>query len=163
AEEQRAASEHLGVLVDTCPLGILVANGNGELVLANERARSLFGLGEDFRTESLGHYIPPLRNVLKDGGAKAGQRTELECRARRRAKTDRSERQPLRGSQSRQPGGIEQSDGVARKARLGTIDSGRTRTAPPAGSADRHGARSHVDRGPVEWHRCRVGVGRSPA
>ena len=87
-EEQMAlrkeAQEQLSVLIETSPAAILILDGGGTVMLANESAEHVFGFGPGKLTgERIHLYLPALETVPVGEGQRS-LRSNLECRGHRR-------------------------------------------------------------------------------
>ena len=83
AEARREAEEQLAFVIDSSPVAILTADGDGRILLANAAAHRLFAVaGETLPGQSISRYVPALGHVPSVGGAQSF-RTEMQCRGER--------------------------------------------------------------------------------
>jgi len=82
---RKEAEQQVRILIETSPLAILTLNHQGNIELANESARDLFGFGDDpLQGADVGPYLPILHRMLHNPRPGANLRTNVECRAHRR-------------------------------------------------------------------------------
>jgi len=83
SQQRREAEEQLQMLVNSSPAAILTVGSSGEILLANDAARELFGseVG-DLQGQPIDTYIPALNKALKSGQSRL-YRTAIQCRAQR--------------------------------------------------------------------------------
>ena len=73
------------ILIETSPLAILTLDHAGQVALANESARELFGFEEEaLQGTSVAPYLPILYRMLKSPRSATNLRTNVECKAQRR-------------------------------------------------------------------------------
>lgn len=78
------AQEQLSVLIQTSPAAILIVDGNGRALLANESAEQMFGYGSGkLIGELMYSYLPALKTVPVGDGHRS-LRSSLECRGERK-------------------------------------------------------------------------------
>jgi len=83
AEARREAEEQLEFLIDSSPVAILTADGEGRVLLANSAAHRLFGLAAGaFPGRHISRYVPALGRVPSVEGAHSFH-TEMQCRGER--------------------------------------------------------------------------------
>jgi len=83
SRQRREAEEQLQMLVNSSPAAIFTVGSSGEILLANDAARELFGAErEDLQGQPIGNYIPALQKAL-EGGRSRLYRTAIQCRAQR--------------------------------------------------------------------------------
>jgi len=84
---RRGLEEQLEHLVETSPIAIVSANGEGKILLANEAAHRLFATAEEFTGSSISRLLPAFSNILQQsrGTAEAAQqfRTLMQCKGHR--------------------------------------------------------------------------------
>ena len=84
SEARRAAEEQLRVLVETSPAAILLADANGEILMANDAAHRMLGVSSgQMPGRTIHRYLPSLRNVLAGGGSRQSFRTAMQARGQR--------------------------------------------------------------------------------
>ena len=76
------AEAQLRVLVESSPAAILVADGDGTILQANESASRLLGLPEPPLQKRIDDYVPSMASVRLAEAAGPGFRTTLECLGR---------------------------------------------------------------------------------
>lgn len=78
------AQEQLSVLIETSPAAILILDGAGAVLQANESADQMFGFARGKLTgERIGVYLPAL-DTVPVGEGRRSLRSSLECRGHRR-------------------------------------------------------------------------------
>jgi two-component system sensor kinase FixL len=81
---RKEAQEQLSVLIETSPAAILILDGAGAILQANESADQMFGFGRGKLTgERIGLYLPAL-DTVPVGEGRRSLRSNLECRGHRR-------------------------------------------------------------------------------
>jgi two-component system, LuxR family, sensor kinase FixL len=82
---RQEAEQQVRILIETSPLAILTLDHAGQIALANESARGLFGFEDDSMPGTdITPYLPILYRMLKSPRAAANLRTNVECKAQRR-------------------------------------------------------------------------------
>jgi signal transduction histidine kinase len=71
----------LRAVVETSPIAIVTCQPTGTILMTNESARALLGIGDAGETQTLLRYLDALGGWLEK--AQEGWRTDLECRGRR--------------------------------------------------------------------------------
>ncbi len=80
------AEQQLRVLVETTPAAILISDQEGKVVLANQAAHQMLGLGvETLVGEPVGRFLPPLATLPQVDSSGQILRTALECKGRRKS------------------------------------------------------------------------------
>uniref|UniRef100_Q01WC5 histidine kinase n=1 Tax=Solibacter usitatus (strain Ellin6076) TaxID=234267 RepID=Q01WC5_SOLUE len=81
---RKEAEQQVRILIETSPLAILTLNHSGQIALANESARNLFGFGDDsLQGADVSPYLPILNRMLHNARPGANLRTNVECKAHR--------------------------------------------------------------------------------
>jgi len=84
---RRGLEEQLEHLIETSPIAIVSADGEGKILLANEAAHRLFATAEDFTGASISRLLPAFSNIpqQRNGNPANGQqfRTLMQCKGRR--------------------------------------------------------------------------------
>lgn len=81
---RKEAQDQLAVLIDTSPAAILIVDEAGKVLLANESAEHMLGLGSGKLVgERIHPYIPAIETVPVGEGRRS-LRSNLECRGHRR-------------------------------------------------------------------------------
>lgn len=79
------AEKQLEVLIETSPLAILTLGNTGDILLANESARQLFGCeNHAMQNQPVEPYLPILNRMLHSARLGANIRTNVECKGQRR-------------------------------------------------------------------------------
>lgn len=82
---RQEAEQQVRILIETSPLAILTLNHLGQVALANESARELFGFGDgSLQGADVGPYLPILNRMLHNPRPATNLRTNVECKATRR-------------------------------------------------------------------------------
>jgi len=77
------AEEQLAVLIESSPAAVFTTDARGTILLANQAAHRLFGVGSDsLRGRSVQDFLPSLGRVVA-GEKRAPIRTAMQCRGRR--------------------------------------------------------------------------------
>jgi two-component system sensor kinase FixL len=81
---RKDAEEQLKVLVHSSPAAIFTTRSDGSILLANEAANRLFGLGPGaLPGQCIGEYLPSLANVAALGGSRQTFSTGMQCQGRK--------------------------------------------------------------------------------
>jgi PAS domain S-box-containing protein len=80
---RRGLEEQLKHLIETSPIAIISADGEGRILLANEAAHRLFTLAEEFRGVSIGALLPAFQNMPPQRESDQGFRTLMQCKGHR--------------------------------------------------------------------------------
>ena len=81
---RKEAEQQVRILIDTSPLAILTLDHAGQIALANESARELFGLGDgSLQGADVSPYLPILTRMLHNPRQGANLRTNVESKAYR--------------------------------------------------------------------------------
>ena len=81
---RRGLEEQLEHLIETSPVAIVSADGDGRILLANEAAHRLFATTEAFQGLSIDALVPAFRNIPRQRESDQGFRTLMQCRGHRR-------------------------------------------------------------------------------
>ncbi len=81
---RKEAEQQVRILIETSPLAILTLNHAGQIALANESARELFGFDESPQGADVSPYLPILNRMLHNPLSGPNLRTNVECKANRR-------------------------------------------------------------------------------
>ena len=76
--------EQLEHLIETSPIAIVSADGEGHILLANEAAHRLFSTSQDFGDTSIAHLLPAFNNIPRQRESDQGFRTLMQCKGHRR-------------------------------------------------------------------------------
>src|SRR5205814_9541451 len=78
------AEEQLKVLIESSPAAVFTTNSEGSVLLANEAAHRLFGVGQGaLPGRSIHEFLPSLVNVQSPDEKRRPVRTAMQCRGRR--------------------------------------------------------------------------------
>ena len=81
---RRGLEEQLEHLIETSPVAILSADGDGRILLANEAAHRLFGTSADtFKGTPIDRLLPAFATVPHLGDRNRGIRTLMQCKGHR--------------------------------------------------------------------------------
>jgi two-component system sensor kinase FixL len=80
---RRGLEEQLEHLIETSPVAIVSADGDGCILLANEAAHRLFTMAEDCRGTSIGKLLPAFNVIPGRRDAAQGFRTLMQCKGHR--------------------------------------------------------------------------------
>ena len=81
---RRGLEEQLEHLIETSPIAIVSADGEGRILLANEAAHRLFSTSQDFGGTSIAHLLPAFNNIPRQRESDQGFRTLMQCKGHRR-------------------------------------------------------------------------------
>lgn len=83
-EARRSAEEQLRVLVETSPAAILLADANGDILMANDAAHRMLAVPTgQMPGRTIHRYLPSLRNVLVGATSRQSFRTVMQARGQR--------------------------------------------------------------------------------
>jgi len=80
---RRGLEEQLEHLIETSPIAILSADGDGHILLANEAAHRLFTTADDFHGVPIGALLPAFNNIPSQRESDQGFRTLMQCKGQR--------------------------------------------------------------------------------
>ncbi len=81
---RRSLEEQLEHLIETSPVAIVSADGEGKILLANEAAHRLFANAEDFIGASISGLLPAFSNLPRQDAIGQQFRTLMQCKGHRR-------------------------------------------------------------------------------
>lgn len=82
---RRGLEEQLEHLIETSPVAIISADGDGRILLANEAAHRLFASSaESFEGSSINLLLPSFSNIPRQRESEQGFRTIMQCKGYRR-------------------------------------------------------------------------------
>lgn len=81
---RRGLEEQLEHLIETSPVAIVSADGDGRILLANEAAHRLFATTDEFQGLPIGSLLPAFKNIPRQRESEQGFRTLMQCKGRRR-------------------------------------------------------------------------------
>lgn len=84
SEARREAEQQLKILIESSPAAIFTADGNGNVLMANEAAHRMLSVQEGaLPGKALHRYLPSLRNVAGPDAPQQFFRTVMQARAQR--------------------------------------------------------------------------------
>lgn len=84
AKLRQEAEDQLRILVESSPAAIVTIDATGKILVANDAAKSLFGLDETTPVgQSIAEFLPALRTAV-EAQRPSQFRTELRCRGKRK-------------------------------------------------------------------------------
>lgn len=80
---RRGLEEQLENLIETSPVAIVSADGDGNILLANEAAHRLFATSQEFTGTSINSLLPAFKNIPQHRQTDPGFRTIMQCKGHR--------------------------------------------------------------------------------
>ena len=80
---RRGLEEQLEHLIETSPIAIVSADGDGSILLANEAAHRLFCTADNFENTPIATLLPAFSNIPRQRESDQGFRTLMQCKGHR--------------------------------------------------------------------------------